>query len=186
MKKPENIDASKIDNIIFQHACIAGAAGLVPFPFIDMAIMLPQQIVLYGRLNREYGVALSKDAMKVVGSFMISQITGMVSVFGIALAAKAVFSPFKAIPGLGTLVGVAADATTNAGVSWVLGVVYFMALDKLAKKGRAVTQESLKAQLAAEFADKSRIREIYRDGRKRVRGVDFAAFKRGSGCTAES
>lgn len=178
MKKPNEIDAGKIDDIIFQHACIAGAAGLVPIPFADLAIMLPQQIVLYGRLNKEYGVTLSKDALKVVGSFMISQITGMVSVFGIAFVAKAMFSPFKAIPGIGTLVGVAADATTNAAVSWVLGVVYFIALERLAKKGGKVTAESLKTELAKEFADKGKIREIYREGRQRVKGVNFTKFKK--------
>lgn len=178
MKNSDKIDAGKIDDIIFQHACIAGAAGLVPIPFADLAIMLPQQIVLYGRLNKEYGVSLSKDALKVVGSFMISQITGMVSVFGIAFAAKAVFSPFKAIPGIGTLVGVTADATTNAAVSWVLGVVYFIALERLAKKGGTVTAENLKDELAKEFADKRKIREIYREGRQRVKGVNFTNFKK--------
>lgn len=177
MEKPEKIDSNKIDNIIMQHCCIAGAAGLVPIPFADLAIMLPQQIVLYKRLNKEYGVSLSENSMKVIGSFMISQITGMVSVFGIAIFAKAMFSTLKAIPGIGTIAGAAVDATTNAAITWVLGVVYFIALENVAKNSGNVTEERLKESLATQFANKGKIRDLFQEGKLKVKGIDFSKFK---------
>lgn len=169
--------ADETEQVIIQHSCIAGAAGLVPIPGVDTVICLGNQIALYGRLNAILGVSLAKNTLKVIGGFMASQVTGMLSVFGFALAGKVAGGLLKCIPGLGTIGGVAVDCAINAGVTYVLGVVYVKAMVRIFKAGKPVTEESLKEALRTEFADEEGLKDIYREGREKMKHTNFASYK---------
>lgn len=168
--------ADRADQIIFQHSCVAGAAGLIPAPAVDSAICLGNQIALYARLNTLMGISIASQTLKVVGGFMVSQVTGMLSIFGFAIAAKGIGLLCKCFPGLGTVGGIVIDCGTNAGIAYVLGVVYMKAMVNLFKAGKPVTEASLKEAIRAEFADKDGIKAIYREGKRRMKDVKFSDF----------
>ena len=82
------------------------------------------------------------------------------------------------IPGLGSIAGGITDAAINASITYVLGVVYVEALGKTMGAGKGVTEESLKNAIAAEFSDKDRIKELYKEGRKATAKMDFSSRKK--------
>ena len=165
--------------IILEHDCIAGAAGLVPIPLVEIPVMIGNQITLYGRLNGYLGVSLSKSTLKVIGSFMISQISGIIAVLPAAFVAKVaswainiIFPPAK----LGTA---AIDALTNAAITHVLGVVYLVAMQELIKSngnGRSPTEDEIKSKIKNIMEDDEFIREAFKDGKEKMKNVNFKDY----------
>ena len=170
------VDAPKSAQIILEHCGIAGACGLVPIPYADIAILLPSQIVMYGRLNKVLGVSLSHDTLHVIGKFMLSQMAGILASIPLAVAAKIVGGLLKFIPVLGSLCGAMLDGAANAAITYVLGVVYLKALVRTAGNGQC-DAEKLKEALDEEFADKENIRDLYRMARESASKMDFKKFK---------
>lgn len=169
-------DAPESAKIIVQHCGIAGACGLFPIPYADLLILLPSQIVMYGRLNKQLGITLSDNTMHVIGKFMLSQIAGVIASIPVAFAAKVGAGLLKLIPGAGTMVGAFMDAGANAAVTYVLGIVYLKALVKAKASGK-VSEENLREALNNEMSDKDNIRDMYKDARNKVRGMDFKKYK---------
>ncbi len=169
--------SEEAEKIIIRHSCVAGAAALIPIPYADMAVCLPNQIALYGFLNKELGVSLSKELLKVIGGFMISQITGMISVFPFVFAGKVAAGLLKFIPLAGSIGGFLIDGAINAGITYVLGIVYLKAMVNVLKAGKPINESSLKEALKAEFDDTEGIKNIYKEGKQKLKGKDFSAFR---------
>lgn len=169
--------SDEVDSLIIKHSCIGGAAGLMLFPAIDNIIMLGNQMLMYRNINSVLGVSLAKDTLKVLGVFMLSQAAGMVSVFGLALAGKFLGGLLKA-----TLVcapvAMVIDGAVNAGITYVLGVVYARALVGIIKDGKQPTEAGLKEAMRRAFQDKDEIRRIYEEGRAAIRGKNFSEYKK--------
>lgn len=170
------LDAPKSAQIILEHCGIAGACGLVPIPFADIAILLPSHIVMYGRLNKVLGVSLSENTLHVIGKFMLSQLAGIIASIPLAFVAKIAGGLFKFIPFLGSLCGAVLDAAANAAITYVLGVVYLKALVRTVENGRC-DEEKLRGALGEEFGDRDSIRDLYRKARESASKMDFRKFK---------
>ena len=163
--------------ILIEHDCVAGAAALIPIPGADVAVMLGNQIVLYGRLNSELDISISKDTLKSIGGFMVSQIAGIVSVIPVAIAAQFASQLLKFIPGPGSIAGAAVGAGANAAITHVLGLVYLVTIKKMVASGKEFSAGNIKENLKEQFADKDFIRETYAEAKAKYKNTDFNAYK---------
>ena len=144
--------SDQIDSLIIKHSCIGGAAGLFPMPIVDNIIMLGNQMIMYRNINSVLGVSLAKNTLKVIGTFMLSQVAGMLAVFGIAIAGSILGNVLKASIVFAPA-GMALNALINAAITYVLGIVYARALVKLVGSGKTPTAENLKEELCLQKLD---------------------------------
>lgn len=164
--------------IIIEHDCIAGAAAIVPVPYADMIAVLGNQIALYKRLNDKLGVRMSKNCLKVIASFMVSQIIGTITIVPVAFGGKFLGGLLKMVPGLGTMAGIVVDAGSNATINHILGVVYLISIKKMIATGTDVQDaESVKAVLKEQLADKELVKKAYHEAKQARKKMDFNAYK---------
>ena len=173
---PHYKNAEKGEQVIMEHCGISGACGLVPVSGLDLAVAASSNIVMFGRLNKVLGLSLRKDTSRVLGKLACSLIAGNLASLPIGLIAGVGGSLLKLIPGPGTALGAVLTAGAYAACTYVAGVVYLKALAKTAQNG-PVTEESLKVALQEEFSDKEQFKKIFKDGKKSVKGMNFADFK---------
>jgi uncharacterized protein (DUF697 family) len=58
--------SKQLNQLVREHMIAAFAAGLVPFPIVDIAVMSGVQLNLVGKLAGLYGVPFSSDAGKAL------------------------------------------------------------------------------------------------------------------------
>ena len=85
------------EKLIVKHSCIGGAITLIPVPVVGEIAVIVNQIAMYRGLNKLIGIKFSKNVMKVIGRFLVSQVAGVL-VAGTALFA--VGAVLKFIPGV--------------------------------------------------------------------------------------
>jgi uncharacterized protein (DUF697 family) len=147
-----------VTSIIKQHAVTAAAVGLVPIPIVGIAGLVANTWAMYVRINQEVGIPFEKNVMKSIatgiGTNLLAIMPGMVlGKFAAQLA--------KAVPGLGSVGGMAIDSATNYAIILVMGTIYVVALTKLFSKGEPITEESLKRATKEASADKSFVKGAF-------------------------
>lgn len=165
---------------VIRHTGIAGAAGLVPFPAVDMGIFVVNLFVMFGMINKHLGVkTLSRNFLKVIASYVAANIVTSLGAAGAVLVGGKLLSiGLKFFPVLGTLPGVVVDASINATITMVAGFTYMGALTALTRKGVEINEDNVKEALAEQFADKKKMKETYKDARTAVKDMDFQAYKK--------
>ncbi len=99
----------------------AGAAGLIPVPFVDIAAVGGLQLQMLRRLSEIYGVPFSDNR----GKSIIASLAGSVLPASTATtAAMSVMSALKTFPGVGTAVSALTMSAVSAGATWVIGKVF--------------------------------------------------------------
>ncbi len=99
----------------------AGAAGLVPIPIVDVAVVGGVQIQMLRKLSEIYGVPFSDN----LGKSVLAGVAGAVIPASTATtAAMGAGSLIKGMPGLGTLVGALTMPAVSAGATYVIGKVF--------------------------------------------------------------
>ncbi len=128
----ERVLAAK--DTVHYYAGAAGLIGCIPIPIADIAALAPLQVAMFLHISRIFGHQYSKEqASSVVGSLLGS--------IGARSAAQAVVSVLKGIPGIGTVLGVAAGAaiaTTTFEAFGNLVIHYF-------KQEQKVSPEAIKS-----------------------------------------
>lgn len=89
----------------------AGASGLIPIPVADTVPISTAQVAMIVALGKVFDITVSDSIAKAVASVGIAQGVGR----------TAVSSAFKAIPGIGTIAGMAIGSTTAAALTEALG-----------------------------------------------------------------
>ena len=97
------------------------AAGLIPFPIVDVAAVAAVQIRMIERLAHLYGVPFKHDAVKSIVAALVGATTPRLFVLG---AAGIAGPAMKFVPGLGTVAGVVATPAFNAATTLALGRVF--------------------------------------------------------------
>ena len=99
----------------------AGAAGLVPIPIVDIAVVGGVQLQMLRKLSEIYGVPFSDN----MGKSVLASVAGAVIPASTATAAAmGVGSLVKGLPGIGTLVGALTMPVVSAGATYVIGKVF--------------------------------------------------------------
>ena len=92
-------------------------AGFIPFPWIDLAAISAVELKMLDSLTKLYGIPFSREAGKaVIGSLLGGG--------GTVLIAAPTASTLKAIPGVGTIIGVLTEPAIAAAATYALGRVF--------------------------------------------------------------
>jgi uncharacterized protein (DUF697 family) len=103
--------------VVERFAWWSGAAGLIPFPFVDAAAVCGVQIEMLRRLSHIYRVPFSKN----LGRALIAGIAGsMIPATSVIGAASVV----KGMPIVGTAVGAVAMPALSAGATYAIGMAF--------------------------------------------------------------
>jgi uncharacterized protein (DUF697 family) len=103
--------------VVERFAWWAGAAGLIPFPFVDAAAVGGVQIEMLRRISQIYRVPFSKN----LGRALIAGLAGaMIPASSVIGAASVV----KGVPVIGTAVGAVAMPVLSAGATYAIGMAF--------------------------------------------------------------
>lgn len=122
-KMAQKEDEISPDKIIEKHTYSAFFAALIPYPFLDLAMVTAIQIDLAEQLTEYYGKDFDKEKVKIFLSSIIS--TGIGRNLG-KIGASAV----KTIPGIGTLLGSAASSIMAASSTYATGKLFMHYYEK--------------------------------------------------------
>jgi uncharacterized protein (DUF697 family) len=99
----------------------SGAAGLLPIPLVDMAVVGGVQLQMLRRLSEIYGVPFADN----MGKSVIASLAG--SVIPASTASSAAIgagSLIKGLPGIGWTVGAITMPVISAGATYIIGKVF--------------------------------------------------------------
>lgn len=99
----------------------SGAAGLIPVPIVDVAVVGGVQLQMLRRLSEIYGVPFADN----MGKSMIASLAGSVIPASTATTtAMGAGSLLKGFPGIGTAIGALTMSVFSAGATYVIGKVF--------------------------------------------------------------
>lgn len=119
----ETVDRSiEVARIIKSNAGWSAAAGLAPFPLLDLAAVSAVQVRMIKQLADLYGVPFRKELAK--------SLTGAAVGGGATFAVAApIGSMIKAIPGIGTFISTLVTPAAAAAATYALGKVFTQHFD---------------------------------------------------------
>ena len=125
--------------VVVGAAAAATAAGAIPIPFSDGALLVPIQVGMLAGISVTFGVELSKGLVTTL-------IASMAGTTGATFAGRAIVSNLlKFVPGVGSVAGGAISAATAATLTTALGESYIAVLAKLSKDagGEALSPDDI-------------------------------------------
>ena len=109
-------------NVVMVAAGAAIAAGAVPIPFADAALLIPIQIGMFAKVSAAFGFDPTKDFLRV----LVATVAGSGAA---TLAGRAIVTNIlKFIPGAGTIAAGVISGATAATLTTTLGETYIAAL----------------------------------------------------------
>jgi uncharacterized protein (DUF697 family) len=115
--EPENLEQDAVGTIR-KYVYSAMAVGLIPAPVVDLAGLTALQIKMVHSLAKHYDVPFMEDLGK-------SAITSLVGAVGPITLARGTFgSLVKAIPVIGTAVGIATQPVLSGAFTYAVGKVF--------------------------------------------------------------
>ena len=105
------------ENIIKSHVIASMALGLVPVPIFDIAALTTTQLSLLKKLCEYYDVPFDNFDLKSLLTSLVGGSLPIISVVGLS-------SLVKAIPGLGSIAGMASLSITAGSVTYAVGKVF--------------------------------------------------------------
>lgn len=116
MEKEKEKNAN-VEKLIRRHVGFAMVAGAIPVPLVDIAAVTAIQLDLIKALAAEYGVDYSDERGKVLATTLIGTTVGN-------LIGRAGASAIKAIPGIGTVLGIGSMAVFAGASTYALGKIF--------------------------------------------------------------
>ncbi len=114
---PHDRHRAAAKKVVERFAWWAGAAGLIPFPFVDAAAVGGVQIEMLRRISNIYRVPFSKNLSRALIAGLAGAMIPASSVIGAA-------SVVKGVPIVGTAVGAVAMPALSAGATYAIGMAF--------------------------------------------------------------
>ena len=127
-KTAEQLLPQEIVDVVKLHSKLAVGSALIPVPGADVAAGAANIWTMYGRVNSKVGISIKDNVLKTVGSGVVTNLASYMAMAGLG-------SAIKAIPGLGTVTGMALMSASLYAVTLASGYIYVKALTLLANKG---------------------------------------------------
>ena len=159
------------ENVIMEHCLIAGGSALIPIPFADVAVCLPNLILMYRNINKVLGIDIAEEKIAVIASFMLSQLGGLFILTAIFGFAKIAGGMLKIIPF--NLSGLALDAVANATITYLFGTLYKEAVENIDVIIDVDVQMKIQNRLEELFKNKKHIKDILVRGKRIVKNLNF-------------
>jgi uncharacterized protein (DUF697 family) len=141
------VDEAKLDGvgqIVSSAVKWSAAAGLVPFPIIDLVALGAVQTRMLMDLSEVYGHSFGKEAANAIVSVLLGTLIPG------AAAGAVMGSAIKTAPGFGTLAGIASMSAFGAAATYAIGKVFARHLAGGGKPGD-FSATSIADDLKAEF-----------------------------------
>ncbi|GEM_PF-5783381 len=171
-------NAKKCEQIIIQHAVIAGASAFVPFPTASIIVTL---ISIYSMLVRLFAILeikLADNIIRTLISYCTTCLIGNLSAVVIALLAPIVADLLKIIPGFGLIAGYTVGPISNAVIVYVYGLIFLKALLELCKSGKELTEDNLKENIKSKARDTSNVKRSMKEAKEKFKNTDFSKHKK--------
>ena len=107
------------DQIIMKHVIWSLGAGLIPLPLFDITAVTAIQVDMLTQLGNLFGTDITKSA----GKTLVSALAG-------STAAKLGASVFKALPGIGTIIGGVSMSVMSGASTYAVGQVAISYLEE--------------------------------------------------------
>ncbi len=121
VEKTDDLRDREATQLVDRFSLWAGAAGLVPIPLVDVAVVGGVQLQMLRKLSEIYSVPFSEN----MGKSVLASVAGAVIPASTATtAAMGAGSLIKGLPGVGTLVGALTMPVVSAGATYVIGKVF--------------------------------------------------------------
>lgn len=107
--------------VVDRFSLYSGAAGLIPIPVVDVATVGGVQLQMLRRLSEIYSVPFSENR----GKSIIASLAGALIPASTATStAMGVGSLFKALPGIGSLIGAVTMPAFSAAATYAIGKLF--------------------------------------------------------------
>lgn len=106
-----------IEKTIRRHVGFAMVAGAIPIPLVDIAAVTAIQLDLIRELAKEYEVDYNEERGKIIATTLIGTTVGN-------LLGRVGASAIKAIPGIGTILGIGSMALFAGASTFALGKIF--------------------------------------------------------------
>jgi uncharacterized protein (DUF697 family) len=117
IQTPQDERRAASRKIVERFSLWSGAAGLLPVPFVDLAVVGIVQIQMLRRISQVYDVPFSKNRGKaIIASFAGTMIP--------ASASLGAASTLKSVPIAGTAVGAVTTPALAMGATYVIGMAF--------------------------------------------------------------
>ena len=115
--------AASPNDIVKNNSALAMGAGLIPLPWVDFAAIIAVQLKLGKELADHYGVDYKEEQVKGIVVSLIGAYTtsAAASTAGAALA--------KALPGLGSVIGLVTLPVVAGAITYAVGKVFIQHLE---------------------------------------------------------
>ena len=123
MKKAEDVKVTiipkekEIDQIITDHVLFSMAAGAIPIPVLDILAVSAIQLDMLKQLAKKYDVSFDDEAGKSIVSSLLGTTLG-------TTIGRTGASVVKAIPGLGTILGIGSQAVLSGITTFAIGYLF--------------------------------------------------------------
>lgn len=124
---PETIELTdeardeQASQLVDRYSLWAGAAGLVPIPIVDVAVVGGVQLQMLRKLSEIYGVPFSEN----MGKSVIASLAGaLIPASTATTTAMGIGSLMKGLPGIGTAIGALTMPVFSAGATYIIGKVF--------------------------------------------------------------
>ncbi|HNC98088.1 MAG TPA: DUF697 domain-containing protein [Myxococcota bacterium] len=116
--EPKVLSQDHVDNVILRYTMLAAGAGLIPLPLVDFAAITAINLKMLKDLAEMHGKEFRAELAKTAVASLVASAGGGLLVIG------PVASLFKAVPGLGSVVGGLAAPGAAGGMTYATGKVF--------------------------------------------------------------
>ena len=166
-EKPE------LQSVLCLHSGIAGGAGLIPFPGVDVCVIVPNLWTMYARLSARANIPIKENLLK---AFAVGILTNIV-IFIAAIKVAGFLAKF--IPGVGTIAGMCIDTAFNFAATYTSGILFIAILSTFKEKlqGSKIEKYDVDKIIKQMFFDKNTIKDIFKSAKEKGKNVDFKKYK---------
>lgn len=176
--RPYYHNASDCEKIIIEHACIAGAGALIPFPIASVVVIVGSTYSMLVRIFKKLGITLKKNIGRTIVSYMTTCLIGNLGASFLAFLVPIASDLLKWIPGIGTFLAFVIGPVGNAVVVYVYGCIFLNALSLLCKTGKDVSEENLKESISATAKNSAdNIHNTVKEAREFFKKTNFKDYK---------
>ncbi len=123
MKRPEEVKVTvipkekEIDQVITDHVLFSMAAGAIPLPVLDILAVSAIQLDMLKQLARKYEIVFDDEAGKSIVTSLLGSTIG-------TTIGRAGASAVKAIPGIGTILGIGSQVALAGVTTFAIGQLF--------------------------------------------------------------
>jgi uncharacterized protein (DUF697 family) len=169
---------AELAGIIKDHAAMGAAAGLIPVPIVDVAVITTNIWTMYAGINRTIGMPFGEHVSKSIATAIATNVLSFIPGLAIVEVAE---NLAKAFPIFGSATGMIAGAATDYALVLVMGVMYCKALTILLGRKEPLTDENLHKAAEEAGKDKNFIKSAFHEAKKQYKEDDPKARAANSG-----